>query len=166
MGVLLTDNFPSGGLRYSTQAGREALVLILCFCGALLLQDQHIDVSKGVLPDIVSALPFIGHKGFVCPLCGGVRSFVMVSSLSLPLAFHYSMLGTCISLWALLTIPVRVLFCLFPTKRLFRRGYFLLRKCEHPDVLIILMAMFMWMQLFFHYYLNFPWIPLEQLNQV
>ncbi|MBP5638353.1 MAG: DUF2752 domain-containing protein [Victivallales bacterium] len=140
------------------------MAYILYLLGAFLLRALHIDISKGVLPDYVSTLPFIGHQGFVCPLCGGTRAFVLASTLSIQTSFHYSMFGTCISLWLLLTLPVRVLFFLYPTKQTFKKSYFLIKTIENPDLLMILMAFFLWLQLSFHYCFDYYWIPLTQLK--
>lgn len=164
MGILLTESYRSVDPFFPRQARREALVLCGCFLGALLLRLFRVDVPAGVLPDFISALPVIGHRGFVCPLCGGIRSFVLVAAFSFPEALHCSILGTCISSWLLLTLPIRLL-CLFSARPLHEKLYFRVKKFENPDHLLVMMAFCMWLQLCLHYFGGFLWIPLLQLTQ-
>ena len=164
MGVLLSEGSHHASCNCSERAGREALAIGICLLIAFLLRCFRVDISTGVFPDFVSELPFIGHKGFVCPLCGGTRAFALVSTFSFAEALHYSLLGVFVSTWLLLTFPIRLL-CRFSGKPVFGKLYLRVLKFESVDHLMILMAVFLWLQLGLHYFLDFTWIPLEQLNR-
>lgn len=49
------------------------------------------------------------HGGYRCPLCGGTRSFLAMTSLDIIGALHFSILGTLIYLYLLFTLPCRML---------------------------------------------------------
>ena len=146
------------------RAGREAAVIFICWLCAVSLHVLQVDISDGVLPRSFAALRFIGHNGCVCPLCGGTRAFVSFSIGASAEALHYSLLGTCVSAWLLLSLPVRVIVyanrkCLWSINL-----YRLIKLAEHPNLLMIAMALTMYVQLGMHYFLGFYWIPLQQLT--
>ncbi|MBR6057382.1 MAG: DUF2752 domain-containing protein [Victivallales bacterium] len=149
--------------RAKDSSGRETLVICICFACAVLLHFLRIDITHGILPKSISDLRFIGHHGFVCPLCGGTRAFAFLSVGSLPQALHCSLLGTCVAIWLLVTLPVRFIHWLFPICRWSLKSYLLIKKIEHPDLLIIAMAFFLCVQLWLHYHFGFVWIPLVDL---
>ena len=163
MGIFLKKHLKTLKKCTPKKAGHEALETGIVFLIALLLSYFSIDVSNGVLPDFIEKTGIVGHKGFVCPLCGGTRAFVMTSTLKLNKALHYSMLGTLVSLWLLLTLPVRIFYRNFPENCRWRKSYLFVKYMEKADHLIIGMALFLWVQLIFHYALGFYWIPLLQL---
>ncbi len=164
MGFLLRNTTFRVEIYTPQKAGREAFAVSICFFIALLFCFFSVDVSRGVLPDFISNTGIFGHRGFVCPLCGGTRAFVLVSAASVSEALHYSLLGTCISIWLLLTLPIRFFYRFSPTGHFIKESYFLIKKIESPDHLIIAMGLFIWLQLGLHYLWNFTWIPLEQLS--
>ena len=165
MGILLTSEAHSLNPSHSKRTGREAIAIIICYLCALSFHFLHIDISGGILPKSISVLRFIGHHGFVCPLCGGMRSFFYFSAGALTDALHCSLLGTCVSAWLLLSLPIRILICLSPDNDRSKGLYRLIKRIEHPDVLIIAMACFMCIQLCLHYYLGFIWLPLQHLSE-
>ena len=165
MGILLTPEAHSLNLSQSKRTGREALAIIICYLCALSFHLLHIDISGGILPKSISALRFIGHHVFVCPLCGGMRSFFYFAAGALTDALHCSLLGTCISAWLLLSLPIRIFIFLSPDNDRSRGLYHVIKRIEHPDVLIIAMACFMCVQLCLHYHFGFFWIPLQQLAE-
>ena len=163
MGILLTKE-PLSTISLSPKhAGREAVAICICFFCALLLRCLHIDISNGVLPKSISALPFIGHDGFICPFCGGTRAFALFSVGKLTDALHCSLLGTVVSFWLLCSLPIRVVVYANSSREWSKALYRLVKRVEHPDLLIITMALTMPVQLWMHYSLGFHWIPLLQL---
>ena len=150
---------------HSRQAGREAAAICLCYCCALLLHCLHLDISSGILPQFISAIPFIGHNGYVCPLCGGTRAFAYFSVGEISDALHCSLLGTVVSAWLLCSLPIRVIACAVSKPEWSKRLYCLVRRVENPDWLIIMMALSMWVQLWMHYSLGFLWIPPSAIEQ-
>lgn len=164
MGMVLTKEPLPIISTYHRQAGREALVICICFFCALLLHCLHIDVCNGIVPESISALPFIGHDGFVCPLCGGTRAFVLFSFGKLTDALHCSLLGTALAAWLLFTLPIRFIVYVNSGREWSKALYRLIKRMEHPDLLIITMALTMLVQLWMHYSLGFRWIPLQQLS--
>lgn len=54
------------------------------------------------------------HGKYRCPLCGGTRSFLCMSSLDLKKALHYSFLGTFLFLYTVISFPFRVIALLAP----------------------------------------------------
>lgn len=164
MGILLTKEPLSTISVSQKQAGREAVAICICFFCALLVHHLHIDISNGVLPKSISALPFIGHNGYVCPLCGGTRAFVLFSFGKLTDALHCSLLGTALAAWLLFTLPIRFIVYVNSGREWSKALYRLIKRMEHPDLLIITMALTMLVQLWMHYSLGFRWIPLQQLS--
>jgi len=150
---------------FPKMARLEAAAICLCFAGAHLLHFLQIDISEGILPKAISALPIFGHKGFVCPFCGGIRAFAYFSVGAFTEALHCSLLGTCITAWLLGSLPLRFLICAFPDCLWSQKLYRLIRMIEHPDLLIINTAGCIWIQLWLHYSLGFSWLPLTQLLQ-
>lgn len=165
MGILLTKEPLSTISVSQKQAGREAVAICICFFCALLLHHLHIDISNGVLPKSISALPFIGHNGYVCPLCGGTRAFALLSVGKLTDALHCSLLGTVVTFWLLCSLPIRVAVYANSSREWSKALYRLVKRIEHPDLLIITMALTMLVQLWMHYSLGFHWIPLLQLAE-
>lgn len=161
MGILLNRRL---SILSKSKAFREALAISACLAGALIMRFFDVDIRHGVLPDFITKLPVFGHRGFLCPLCGGTRAFVMTSTLSVREAFHYSILGTCVSIWLLLTLPIRLLYCIVPKCVFLQKLYHLVTLAEKSDYLILMMAVFMWLQLYLHYCHDFFWIPLLQLT--
>lgn len=163
MGIFLKKHLKTLKKCTPKKAGHEAFETGIVFLVALLFGYFSIDVSGGVLPDFIEKTVLVGHKGFVCPLCGGTRAFVMISTLKFSKALHFSLLGSAISLWILLTLPIRIFYRFLPDDRRCRKSYLFIKYVENPDHLIIAMALFLWAQLIFHYTLDFHWIPLQQL---
>ena len=163
MGILLTKEPLATFFAPQKQAGREAVAICICFFCAQLLCCLHIDISNGLLPQSISALPFIGHDGYVCPLCGGTRAFALLSVGKLTDALHCSLLGTVVTFWLLCSLPIRVAVCANSSREWSKTLYRLVKRIEHPDLLIITMALAMLVQLWMHYSLGFHWIPLLQL---
>ena len=165
MGVLLTKEPLLITSVYPRQAGREAVAICICFFGALLLYCLHFDISNGILPRSISALPFIGHNGYVCPLCGGTRAFALFSVGNFKEALHFSLLGTGVSIWLLCSLPLRIVVYIYSNRKWSNALYRLIKRIENPDLLIIAMAISMLVQLWMHYSLGFHWIPLQQLME-
>ena len=161
MGVLLTKG--PHPIDSPKQAGREAGAICICYICALLFHCLQIDISSGILPKTISSLPFVGHNGFVCPLCGGTRAFCLFSVGEIMPALHFSLFGTYVSAWLLCSLPIRVIVFANPNRQWSKWLYRLIKRVEHPDLLIITMALSMCGQLWMHYSLRFPWIPLQQL---
>lgn len=148
-------------LRRDVRAARfETAGLVLCLLGAAVLVWLRVDVSQGVLPH---AWTWLGHRGFVCPLCGGMRAFVRVVGMELGQALHDSLLGTSVSVWLLLTLPVRLAFVCCPDRLYCARLGQWLKRLERPPRLLLLMALSLWLQLYLHYVHGFAWTPLQQL---
>lgn len=138
----------------------ETAGLVLCLLGAAALVWLRVDVSQGVLPSFWS---WLGHRGFVCPLCGGMRAFVRVVALNWGQALHDSLLGTFVAVWLLLTLPFRLAFVCCPGQPRCARLGQRLRRLERPPRLLLLMALSLWLQLYLHCVHGFAWTPLQQL---
>lgn len=148
-------------LRRDVRAARfETAGLVLCLLGAVALVWLRVDVSRGVLPH---SWTWLGHAGFVCPLCGGMRAFVRVVGMELGQALHDSLLGTSVSVWLLLTLPLRLAFVCCPDRPYCARLGQWLKRLERPPRLLLLMALSLWLQLYLHYVHGFAWTPLQQL---
>ena len=165
MGILLEKKHLSLNQMHPKQSGHEAIEILTCYFCALLLHFLHIDISGGILPQSISSLPFIGHKDFVCPFCGGTRAFIFFSNGQIMDAMHCSLLGTFISAWLFSTLPIRVIFYFKPDYEWSKNLYRLIKRTENPDWLIIAMAFFIVIQLWLHYSLGFHWVPLQQLTE-
>ncbi len=141
---------------------QETVATILCFCGALFLALYHIDITTGVFPSWFKA----GHRGwFVCPFCGGTRAFCYVVRLQFWNAMHSSIIGTWVSVWILVTFPIRAWFCAASQSRKAMRVYWRLKKLEAGEKFLIMTAICVVTQMVLHYQCGFYWLPLVQFFQ-
>lgn len=92
-----------------------------------------------------------------------MRAFVRVVALDWGQALHDSLLGTSVSVWLLLTLPVRLAFVCCPDRPYCARLGQWLKRLERPPRLLLLMALSLWLQLYLHYVHGFAWTPLQQL---
>ena len=119
-------------------------------------------LASGALPLWLNKIPFWGHNGFVCPLCGGIRSFVWCCGLDFYMALHANILGIIVYFWLLLTLPVYI-YLFFHNSTGLQEFMCRLEK-QKSTILIILMAVCFMVHLLLHHYFHFEWLPLTQLN--
>ncbi len=145
------------------QSDRKNVALVLTtlgiVVGALLYTNflQHTALAKD-LSYILGRLRTLTHGKYRCPLCGGTRSFLYMSSLDLKKALHYSFLGTFLYLYTAVSFPFRVITLLAP--ELSKNFFFnLITKSDRfwENHFLTLVFVFSILQVTLNYLDVFPW---------
>ncbi|MDO4583228.1 MAG: DUF2752 domain-containing protein [Planctomycetia bacterium] len=126
----------------------EMVTALLLIMGGMVTGICHPSVEAGVLPGWISELPFIGHHGFVCPLCGGCRAFVFCCQGDFKEALHFSFLGTWVFACLVGTLPLKVyyFFCWKNSEPC--PWLCFIRQMESGKLFLVMMIVFFLLQLF------------------
>ncbi len=145
------------------QSDRKNVALILTTIGIVVVAFlytnflQHTALIKD-LSSIFSRLRALTHGKYRCPLCGGTRSFLYMSSLDLKKALHYSFLGTFLYLYIVISFPFRVIALLAPgLSKNFFFNFMIKSDCFWENHFLTLVFVSSILQVTLNYLDIFPW---------